>query len=353
VALPVVRDIFRFGKENERWFTGLRSPAPVLLVHGEGRATSEYQGLIRILAAGHIVFDIMDSERLTSRDTPRPLEDYQLVILPDVADLSDAACQRLDDYVAAGGAVLATGKTSTQDEHGNPRHRFRLQAAGVEPEYRIHEKAPGTYFRIFPEDKEALKNPSFEDVDIVYVLGDFLEYKLRPGAHGYLGLIPSAMYGPPEKCYYTQVTHTPGLIANQYGKGRFAYFPWPIGRHYDYRSYHGHRMLVMAAIRSLLGLRQDVVVDTSPLVEVFHQESADGTFGWIGLANHSGQLGTAFHAPLPIRDIQIRFRSPKPVKSVRLLKEKKSLEFASEAGDWFRFTVPELDAFEVVLVEFE
>jgi hypothetical protein len=353
VALRTVRDIFRFHKENERWFTGLRSPAPVLLVHGEGQATSEYRGFIRILAAGHIVFDVMDSERLTSNDTPRPFEDYQLVILPDVANLSDAACQRLDDYVAAGGAVLTTGETSTHGEHGNPLNRFRLQAAGVEPEYKIHERMPGTYFRIFPKDKETLNNPSFEDLDIVYVLGDFLEYKLRPGAKGYLGLVPAAMYGPPEKCYYTDVTHIQGLIANHYGKGMFAYFPWPIGRHYDYRSNHGHRMLVMAVIRNLLGLQQDVVVDASPLVEVFHQESPGGTFGWIGLANHSGQLGTAFHLPLPIRDSRIRFRPPKPVKSVRVLKENKSLEFASEAGGWVRFTVPELNAFEVVLAEYK
>ena len=353
VALGTVRDIFRFHKENERWFTALRSPARVLLVHGEGRATSEYQGFIRILTAGHIVFDIMDSDRLESRDTPRPLEDYQLVILPDVANLSDPACLRLDDYVAAGGAVLATGETSTNDERGNPRNRFRLRAAGVEPEYEIHKRAAGTYLRIFPEDKETLKDPSFEDLDIVYVLGDFLKHKLRPGAHGYLGLIPAAMYGPPEKCYYTEVTRIPGLIANQHGKGMFAYFPWPIGRHYDYRSHHGHRMLVMAAIQNLLRLRPDVVVDTAPLVEVFHQESADGAFDWIGLANHSGQLGTAFHAPIPIRDIAIRLRPKKPVKSVRLLKGARSLEFASPIDGWIRFTVPELDAFEAVLVEYE
>lgn len=352
LAFSTIRDIYQFHKKHERWFTGIRSQADVCLIRGESRATSEFRGFVRILSENHVLFDAMEAWRLDHKDTPKPLEDYKLVILPDVANLSDAACKRLDDYVAAGGAVLATGYTSTKDELGNPRNRFRLRAAGVAPEFVVHERARGTYLRVFPEDKTTFTAPSFEDLDILYVLGDFLEFKLRNGAKGYLGLIPPAMYGPPEKCYYTKVTRIPGLIANQHGKGRFAFIPWPVGRHYEYKSHHGHRMLVMAAIGDLLRFRQDVVVEASPLVEVFRQESADGSFGWIGLANHSGQLGTAFHTPLPIRDIPVRLRAGKRISSARLLKAGATLELTREADEWVRFTIPELGAYEVVVLEY-
>ncbi|MCP5119234.1 MAG: hypothetical protein GY953_51185, partial [bacterium] len=248
LALSTVKDVFRFHQSNERWFTNVKSNADVLLVRGAGRAGAEYRGFMRILGENHVVFDAMEAWMLDSRETPKPLEDYKLVILPDVANLSDAACKRLDEYVKAGGRVLATGYTSTNDEIGNPRNRFRLEAAGVSGKYKVHEKARGTYLRIFPEDKRVLRRPSLEELDLVYIWGDFLEHEPRDGAKGFGGLIPAAMYGPPEKCYYTDVTRIPGLISNQYGKGRFAYIPWPVGKQYDYRSQHGHSMVAMAAI---------------------------------------------------------------------------------------------------------
>ena len=49
--------------------------------------------------------------------------------------------------------------------------------------------------------------------------GEALECRLEDGAEGYLGLIPSCMFGPPEKCYITEETDTPGLIYNRYGNG--------------------------------------------------------------------------------------------------------------------------------------
>ena len=56
----------------------------------------------------------------------KPLEDYQLLILPDLRNLSDELASRLDTYVANGGKLLATGMTSTCDLYGNPLNAIRL-----------------------------------------------------------------------------------------------------------------------------------------------------------------------------------------------------------------------------------
>jgi len=352
-VLRNVKDVFQFHKRNERWFTGIRPRSDVCLIRGEGISADSYRGMIRILAENHVLFDTIESWVLDTMETPKPLEDYKLLILPNVSYLSDATCKRLDNYVAAGGKILATGHTSTRDEIGNPRNRFRLKAAGVNPEYHLHERKRGNYLRIFPGDKETLKTPSFEDLDIVYLRSDLLEYKLEAGAKGFLGLIPEAMFGPPEKCYYTKVTDIPALIQNDFGEGRFAYFPWAVAEHYQYRSHHGHGMLVMSAIHDLLGYRQDLELKAPPLVEVTRHEDKSGSFEWIGLANHSGQIGTATHAPLPIRGVNLRFRPAKKARAVRLLRSGAELKLSADSQGWLTATVPELNEFEVVLVEYD
>lgn len=346
LVLPVVRDIYRFHESHERWFTGLRSDAEVLLVRGP---TQEFRGLVRILAEQHIDFDVMDSWRLEHRDTPKSVEDYRLIILPGVASLSEAACRRLDDYVAGGGKVFATGETATRDEIGNPQNRFRLRSAGVEESFRVHGRSRGAYFRVRDEDKRTLAG--FEELDILYLWGDFLEFKLRPGAAGYLGWIPAAMYGPPEKCYYTEVTGVPGLIANRHGKGRFAYLPWPVGAQYEHRSHHGHAMLAGAVIRDVLDYRSTVTTDAPPLVEIARHSARDQSFRWIGLANHSGQLGTGFHAPLPIRGITLSLQPERPIRSARALRLGIPLPVVEDTGGRVRLTVPELRDFEIVVME--
>jgi putative glycosyl hydrolase-like family 6 (GHL6) protein len=350
VALHVVKDIYNFHAENEKYFYKLTSPAEVLLVDGD--STQETRGMLRMLAQEHIVFDMMEASRLADKDTPRPLEDYKLVVLADAASLSDAACERLDAFVQNGGKILATGGTSTRDEIGGPQNRFRLQAAGVQPQFTLHQKARATYLRIFREDKNALGAPeSFNDLDILYVWGDFLEFKLQSGAAGHLGLIPAAMYGPPEKCYYTNITRIPGLIANEYGKGRFAYLPWPVGAMYEHRSHHGHRATVNAAIRNVLNYSPPIEVEASPLVEVAHQSARDGSFEWIGLANHTGQLGTAFHAPVPMRNVTVRYKTADMPRSARLLRSNQTIKTTVASDGALLLTIPELSDFEVVVLE--
>ncbi|MFC1552244.1 alpha-amylase family protein [Candidatus Latescibacterota bacterium] len=355
-VLKNVRGVFQFHEKNERYFNGITSNAEVLLINKrEWNSLSEYKGFVRILTENHVLFDVMDSWRLDHTDSRREIEDYKVVILPDIQALSDNACRRLDEYVKNGGKILVTGYTSTKDELGNPMNSIRLNSLGAGPDYTVLEKTKGRYFKIRPSDKTHLTDPMFEDLDIVYLNGDFLESSLKPGAEGYFGLIRQAMFGPPEKSYYSEVSDVPGMIVNQFGRGRSAYLPWGIGEHYDFQSHHGHSMLVMAALDDLLEYSQPVQIDGSPLVEVTRQVSTDGAFEWIGLANHSGQLGTAVHEPVPLIDTAIKIlqeNPEKPVKSVRLLKADTAVEF-SRSGGWIELTVQRLEAYEVVVLVFE
>lgn len=57
---------------------------------------------------------------------PEQLARYKLVYVPNAACLSDAQCAMLKDYVANGGALIATHLTSVADEYGRMRSNFGL-----------------------------------------------------------------------------------------------------------------------------------------------------------------------------------------------------------------------------------
>jgi hypothetical protein len=96
------------------------------------------------------------------------------------------------------------------------------------------------------------------------------------------------------------------------------------------------------------------------LVEVSRQVSADGGFEWVGLVNHSGQNGTAFHKPIPMSGIRVRLKARKGVRRVRLLRDPalrepkagEYLKFSVVKDGWVECVVPRLERFEIVLFEY-
>ncbi len=345
--MPVLKEIFHFHAANEAWFTDVHSDARVVVIRQNG---NEFMGLVRILSENHIPYDIMHPDCLGPVETPRRLEDYDVIILPDFRNLSDEEVKRLDDYVEMGGRILATGFPSTEDKLGNPLQMIRLRSTGVEASYRLYPQEQGRYLRITPEDKEILKTPSLEDIDIIYLYVDFMECTLKGSAKGYLRFIPMSMYGPPEKCYYTEVTGIPGIIENTYGDGKFVLIPWLVGDHYEYKSHHAHSMIVQTALNDLLELAYDIRVEASPLLEISYLKSDSDDYTLIGMNNLSGQLGTAYHQPLPMYDISVDVQTESPVRHARLLKSGRNIRVNNSRG-MASFTVPVLHEYEVVVIE--
>ncbi len=351
-VLENVKRVFQFHKRNENWFQGTHSAADVLLLHDDFRG-DEYKGLFEFLSENHIQFDVMEHWRITDDDLPRELSDYRLLIMPGIERMSQEACELVDKYVSGGGKVLATGFTSTSDEIGNPLNRFRLNSLGVESEYERVPRTQGCYFRIFEADKTLLQNPVLDYLDLVYVWEDIALCRAREGASMNLGYIPPAMIGPPEKCYYTEVTGIPGMISMDYGKGKSTLISFPIGSLYDHTRHYGHNALMQSAIYALLEYEPELTTNASPLLEISQQASDDGNFEWFGLVNHSGQLGNAFHQPLPLPGFTITFKPQKEVKSVRLLGNNQTVRISGINEGEVSLEIEGLDFYDVVLVEYQ
>ncbi len=78
---------------------------------------------IAVLTEARIPFDFVHEEDLTRRAAAT---DTTVLILPNVAFLSDPQCRALESYVERGGSLLATFETSLYDETGKPRADFAL-----------------------------------------------------------------------------------------------------------------------------------------------------------------------------------------------------------------------------------
>lgn len=305
-SFGLVREVYAFHAAHERYYTGTTSLADVCLVRPKEREPGpEYLGLYRILAENHVQFDVV-REDVADRDR---LSGYAAVVVPDPA-------MRVDTDAP----VLTTGTT-----------------AGA-------ERVQGAYFAIRPEDRKTLSG--LDDLDLVYLYGSFQPYE--GDGDGFLAHIPPHMFGPPEKCYYTEVTDTPGLVRTARGD---VVIPWTIGTHYDEYANDGHARLVMAALRDLLGLKPRLTTDAPALVEVVARDNPGESALLVSLVNLTGQSGTAFHAPVPLRDITVRLATDRTPVRAHALRAGIDLPLSYD-GDTVSVTLPELTLFDTVVVEY-
>jgi hypothetical protein len=130
--LAGIERLFSWHHRNERY---LRNVAPLARVgvlfseqtrdfHAKGedsRYDDHVKGVYHALLEARVPFEMVHDELLDGIDR------FKLLLLPNVAALSDAQCRRLAAFVAQGGSLLATFETSLYDEAGRPRADFGLK----------------------------------------------------------------------------------------------------------------------------------------------------------------------------------------------------------------------------------
>jgi hypothetical protein len=188
-------------------------------------------------------------------------------------------------------------------------------------------------------------------LDLVFLEGGLWQADTDSDVEGLLRFIPPAMFGPPEKCYYTKVPDVPGLHFRRNGTGAVAWFPWRIGTYFEHQGHAGHAALVISTLGRLLQLPRRVRLEAPGVVEINHRADRAGRFEWVSFVNHSGQMDKVRGEPLPIRNLRLDLTPLSAVKTVRLLKAGTSLKFDTRPGRTITCIVPELEAYEVILFE--
>src|SRR5262249_27004508 len=132
--LKVVEDIYNWHYRAEPYLRNEASLARVGLVYSQQTATfyggpraqqkveDHNKGFYHALVEARIPFEMVHDRLLDVAHT----DQFKLLILPNIAALSDAQCAQLREYVQRGGSLLATYETSLHDEWGVRRSNFGL-----------------------------------------------------------------------------------------------------------------------------------------------------------------------------------------------------------------------------------
>ena len=189
----------------------------------------------------------------------------KLLVLPNLAALSDAQITSIRRFVSAGGGLLATGLSSLCNEWGEPRSDFALAdlfgahvpaAHGWRDDGQRTALAKNwtqTYLRLAPESagpRHAVLR-KFSGTDLIAFGGGLEALTVDAGAVVPLTFVPTLPVMPVESVWLrVPKTEIPGLILKEKaGGGRVAYLPADIDRRFARENLPDHGDLLVALVR--------------------------------------------------------------------------------------------------------
>lgn len=338
-----IRDLFHYHAAHEETYVDLVSKANVLLLKQSGPHTDEYRGWFRILVENHLLFDAVRADAASDI----LWEQYDAVVVPELEAMSDVLARRLDAFVEAGGTLIAVGQTGFRDAFYHPRTEPALACLGIANVKAIRQDMRSSYFKfVDPQDKDAF--PRMEAMDLVYMDSAYVYAAYADEVETRLNLVPPHNYGPPERCYYEQVTEYPGLVIYPYGEGRAFYLPWSPGAlfhrqgHLNTAYFCGDLLRYVAEVGRVKG-------NLSPMVEVTRFAKKDGSYDLVHLVNGSGHFGNSFYVPVTMGDVRLSIECESAPQYVISLRGEKDPAFDWENGI-LSITVPELQLFEALKI---
>jgi Hypothetical glycosyl hydrolase 6/Beta-galactosidase trimerisation domain len=342
---PVARIAMVYSQQTAEFYGGEQARAKV-----ENFALGMYQALIE----GRIPFEMVHDNLLD----PEHINRYKLLLLPNIAALSDAQCNQLRKYASQGGSLIATYETSLYDEWGNRRSDFGLaDLFGVTFEARRDTPTNTSYFRVEKDPLTGGYHPILRGLEDAQVLigGTWqLDVHARqPFPNPPLTRIPPSPYLPMEKTYW-RVTHTdePGVYLKQIGKSRIVYFPWDIDRLYWEIMPRDHGVLFRNAVEWATNEAPPVKVTGPGMFDVtVWKQKSSMTVHLVNLTNPMTMRPNLQELiPSPPQEVVVQLPHGTRAKHTQLLVAGRTVQAAETAGS-IKLTVPSILDHEVIAID--
>ncbi|HET9279427.1 MAG TPA: beta-galactosidase trimerization domain-containing protein, partial [Flavitalea sp.] len=310
-------------------------------------------GIYQALVEGRMPFDMVNDKLIDEEH----LKNYKLLILPNIAALSDAQCEQLRQFVQRGGSIVASFETSLYNEEGKARDNFGLSDLfGVSYGKAVEGPMRNSYLRLKSDSQTKQFHPVLKDLEDAYrIINTVYQVNVKPDISfpSPVTLVPTYPDLPMEDVYpRVAETDTRGLYLREMGKGRVAYIPGDIERSYWQIMSSDHCKLLCNTIR--WALNEDPVADVKGPgvmdVAVWSQKNSM-TVHLVNLTNPMLMKGS-FRELLPIHaDVSIRIPDNKKVKGVHLLMSGNKPSFENKNGR-IQLNVPQILDHEIVAVDF-
>jgi hypothetical protein len=361
----VGRNFYRWLAQHEPHFRNRRSIADLAVLYpqrtiafyrsGEGRGswrgadrvqTSDYlQGLYYALLDGRFLFDFVHEDAV-GPDTARR---YRALLVPNAAYLDDEHCQRIRDYVAAGGSLLATFESSRYTGWGDPRRDFGLaDVFGASAAGDVIGPLQNSYLRV--EERHPIVQ-GFEGTALLPGPESRVPIRASGAPAAPLTVVPYYPAFPPEMVFpRTPRTNEPAAVLREQGSARIAYFAGDIDRSF-WRSGHPDLAQVLQnTVRWLLhNAPPPVSIAGNGIVEAFAWETEPGYA--LHVLNYTNpNMTRAFvrrFYPIGVQHVRFEVAPGRRIRAVRALRAERALRFA-QRDRIVEFDIPSIVDYEVV-----
>jgi hypothetical protein len=362
--VPVVERVYDWHFRNERYLRNEENLARVAMVYSQQTGTyyggeqkhrrveDHELGMYQALVEARILFEMAHDRLLDAEHVDR----YRLLILPNVAALSDAQCEQLRQYIKRGGSLLATFESSLYDERGNRRKDFGLaDLFGVSYAGKVERDIKNAYMRIEAQTKHPVLKGLEDAGRIIGTVQRVAVKATVPVTSPPVTRVPSYPDLPMEEVYpRVPKTDVPEVYLREPGggAGRVVYFPGDIDRTFWEVLAADHGTLLRNAVEWALNEPHPVTVTGPGVLDVtVWRQKESMTVHLVNLTNPMMMKGPARDL-IPAGEQTVRIRLPmgKTAKKVQLLSDGR--EPAVERGDGvLTVKVPPVVDHEVVAID--
>ena len=362
--MDAVAKMYQGYSKNEKYLRNTAPVARVGMVYSEqtdrkygGQAwqvgnREHALGMYHALVEDHTPFEMVN-DKLLDAET---LKNFKLLVLPNIAALSNEQCNQLKQFVEKGGSLVATFETSLYDEEGKARSNFGLSDLfGVSYDNGVEGPMRNSYLRLKADATTKQFHPVVKGLEDAYkIVNTVHRVKVKP-----IGTFPSPVTlvptypDLPMEDVYARVpeTDTRELYLREMGKGRIAYFPGDIDRSFWQMMSTDHSKLLRNTIRWALNEKPIVDVETKGVVDVavWNQKSSM-TVHLVNLTNPMMMKGP-FRELLPVDAlVSIKVPENKRVTAVSLLMAGTKPAFENKNG-FISLKVPGIADHEIIALD--
>jgi hypothetical protein len=367
----VGKEFFAWQAANDKHFHNTDTIATVALVVSQRsnrlydapvgtESTDAIEGMYEILTDARIPFDALIETDLTAEALAR----YKVVILPNVALMSDREIAAIKGWVAKGGSLLSTFETAAFDEKGAPRAQlgfgdiYGMRKTGPRQGwakaglvYRGSASGPTHLQRL---EAAARRHPVTAFLtETNWIQGSNNRLPIAADGTLYLSNIEPYPQGAPEEIFPRKPHSTdPVAVFREAADSRLVYFSMDLDGCFKRTQANDLQDILASAVKWLVADKSPLTVEGNGLVE---------TFGWVtepGYAVHllnytypNFKSGPQRHVvSVGPQKVRLVAKDDKPIKSAKLLRAGQALPF-TQKGRVIEFTVPDLAQYEVAAFE--
>jgi hypothetical protein len=343
-----VEELYAWHWKNEKYLRHQRPLARVGMVSGPRSAADYTSGFYHALVEARIPFEMVPEGPFDAKS----LEAFQVLVLPNIASLSDRQCAQLKAFVEAGGGLVATHETSLNDERGQRRGDFGLaDLFGCSFAGNVIERQQNAYLDLADHSHPLLEG--LEDAGRMIHGVKRVEIRVAAGLRSPLMTVPTYPDLPMEEVYVRDTkTDIPGVMVRSVGAGRVVYFPWDIDRTFWEIMCQDHGIVLANAVRWAANEEQPLQVQGPGVLDVaLWQQQSSVTAHLVNLTNPMMMKGPVREI-LPVGPQKVRLKLPggATARGVRFLVSEAQASWR-QSGAWVETTTPAIALHEVVAVD--